>query len=361
MDVVVPFDLQNVRARRAPPRAVNMRPLASIGAIVLVSAALVVAYRVWTPGLDVSDGRHDRGRNAIWLQHGWFASDDWFRREHKQDHVADFRDPANIQHLADLLRAHHITDVFPHISPADKNGDLPPLDHTQVERFLDAFTGFRVMPWASGVMGKTCRIRDTKWRRYFVESIIGLLVRHPRFAGVHLNIEPCEPGNQDFLALLDGLRQALPDGFVLSVAAYPPPLWWQPFREVHWDGKYFREVAQRADQLAVMMYDTGLPWPRAYQYIMRRWTHAVLTNTGHASILLGVPACDDAGSGYHDPSVENLANALLGIHAALATYAVLPKPYQGVAIYCVRETDEAEWQYWEQHFMRTTELAPVTR
>ena len=333
-------------------RVLSTRLLACLGAVVVAFAALVVAYRVWTPGLDLTDGRHDRGRNAIWLQHGWLGADDWFRREDKQDQLTHFRDPANIQRLASRLRAQHISDVFPHMSPADKNGDLPAVDHAQVERFLDALAGFRVMPWTGGVVNKTCRIRDATWRRSFVESIIALLVRHPRFAGVHINIEPCESGNRNFLALLDGLRQALPDRYLLSVAAYPPPLWWQPFRDVHWDGKYLREVAQRADQLAVMMYDTALPWPRAYQRVMRRWTREVLANAGRASILLGVPAYDDAGSGYHDPTVENLANALLGIHAALAAYPVLPEPYQGVAIYCEWEMDEAEWSYWQQHFLR---------
>ena len=252
MSGVLPFDLQNVRRRRARRRAVYAGVVVFIGVVALALGAFVVGYRVWTPGLDVTDGRHDRGRNAIWLQHAWLGADDWFRREHKLDQLADFRDPANIQRLAGLLRAQNITDVFPHMSPANKSGNLPAVDHAQVERFLDAFAGFRVMPWTGGVVDKTCRIRDTKWRRHFVESIIGLLVRHPRFAGVHINIEPCESGNQDFLKLLDGLRQALPDRFLLSVAAYPPPLWWQPFREVHWDGKYLREVAQRADQLAVI-------------------------------------------------------------------------------------------------------------
>jgi hypothetical protein len=308
----LPFDFQDMKRRRARSRALNAARLFPIGA------------------------------------------DDWFRREHKQDHFADFRDPANIRRLASRLRAQHITDVFPHVSPADKNGNLPAVDATQVDRFLDAFAGFRVMPWTGGVVDKTCRIRDATWRRYFVESIIGLLVRHPRFAGVHLNIEPCESGNQDFLQLLDGLRQALPDRFLLSVAAYPPPLWWQPFHAVHWDASYLRQVAQRADQLAVIMYDTALPWPRAYQRVMRRWTHAGLANAAHASILLGVPAYDDAGTGYHDPAVENLANALLGIHAALDAYPALPEPYQGVAIYCEWEMDEAEWSYWQQHFMRST-------
>lgn len=327
-------------------------------ALLLYSAALVtivaaaIGYRVWTPGHDVTDGRHDRGRNGIWLQHGWFGADDWFRRQHQTDRRAEFRDPANVRRLASLLRLQHITDVFPHVSPAYSDGNLPAVDDPQVERFLDAFDGFRVMPWTGGVLEKTCRLHDPKWRRRFVESIVELLVQHARLAGVHINVEPCPSRNQDFLKLLDGLRQALPDGKILSVAAYPPPLWWQPFPDVHWDEAYFREVARRADQLAVMMYDTALPWPRPYQHVMKRWTREVLTWSDHASILLGLPAYDDAGAGYHNPKVENLANALLGIHAGLDAYTALPEHYQGVAIYCEWEMDDAKWGYWRQHFLR---------
>ncbi len=352
---MLPFDLQDVRRRRARRRAVSARTLTGICAAILALAAAVIGYRVWTPGLDVTNGRHDRGRNAIWLQHGWLGSDEWFRRQRKQEHLADFRDPVNIQRLAGLLRVQHITDVFAHVSPADKSGDLPAVDRAQTERFLDAFAGFRVMPWTGGVVDKTCRIADANWRRRFVRSAVDLLVQHPRFAGVHVNIEPCSSGNPYFLTLLDGLRQALPNVWLLSVAAYPPPLWWQPFREVHWDRQYYHAVAQRADQLAVMMYDTALPWPKAYQHVMRRWTREILSNAEHASILLGVPAYDDAGTGYHNPQVENLANALLGIHAALDAYPALPEHYQGVAIYCEWEMDPAEWSYWRQHFVRAAE------
>jgi hypothetical protein len=336
------------RAKTNAARYVRVLMLAS--AVLLAVAAL--GYAVWTPGLDVTDGRHDRGRNGIWIQHGWLGSDEWFRREHKRDRMADFRDPVKIRRLANLLREQHITDVFAHVSPADSDGDLPGVDHAQVERFLDAFAGFQVMPWTGGVQEKTCRIRDAKWRRRFVQSVVSLLVRHPRFAGVHINIEPCGSGSEHFLKLLDGLRQALPDRWLLSVAAYPPPFWWQPFPEVHWDETYFREVARRADQLAVMMYDTALPWPRPYQQVMRRWTREVIASTDHASILLGVPTYGDAGVGYHSPKVENLANALLGIHAGLDAYSTLPERYQGVAIYCEWETGEAEWRYWREHFVR---------
>ena len=320
-------------------------------ALLAVLTFAVVGYRVWTPGLDVTDGRHDRGHNGIWLQHGWLGADEWFRRNRKQGRIAAFRDPKNIEQLDALLKRQHITDVFPHVSPADTHGRLPPVDHQQTERFLDAFDGFRVVPWTGGVLGKTVGLNDAAWRRAFVRSAVDLLSDHPRLAGIHINIEPCPSGNDEFLRLLDELKRALPAGKLLSVAAYPPPTVWQPFREVHWDESYFKQVARRADQLAVMMYDTGVPSGKLYQQLLKSWTHEILDWSGGTPVLLGVPTYDDAGVGYHLPSAENLPNALLGIHAGLSRYRTLPDHYQGVAIYCEWETDEAEWQYWHEHFL----------
>ena len=67
-------------------------------------------------------------------------------------------------------------------------------------------------------------------------------------------------------------------------------------------------------------------------------------------MLLGIPAYDDAGVGYHDPKIENLRNALLGIHASLSNKVDLPEHYAGVAIYCEWELDEAEWSEFAREF-----------
>src|SRR5438034_2866009 len=37
--------------------------------------AVWFGYLLWSPGLDIRDGRHDRGRNGIWLGHGWLGGD----------------------------------------------------------------------------------------------------------------------------------------------------------------------------------------------------------------------------------------------------------------------------------------------
>ena len=309
-----------------------------------------MAFLAWRPGLDLQDGRHDRGRNAIWLAHGWLGGDQWFVRYNKTNEFARYRDQAKIRELADKLRRHHITDVFPHLCPAEPNGEIPAVDAAQVERFLDAFDGFRVFPWAGGPNGTAVRLQDQRWRTVFITRLRDLLIQHPRLAGVQLNIEPCSSGDQGFLELLDELRRVLPAGKLISVAAYPPPTRWHPFPDVHWDERYFREVARRSDQLAVMMYDAAQHIPKAYQQLMADWTGEVLAWSEGKDVLLGLPTYRDADVSWHDPKVENLTNALWGIHRGLLRRTV-PAHYQGVAIYSDWETDESEWLYLREHFL----------
>jgi len=309
---------------------------------------LFLVYLAWSPGKRVLDGRHNLGTNGIWLQHGWLGDDSWFQRYRKDKTL--FRNDRKIQSLADLLGNHRVKYVFPHVCPSSPNGEIAPVDPVQTERFLDHFGEFAVIPWIGGVLDVHCSPESLQWRANFVSSVLDLLKNHPRLAGVQVNIEPMPAGNPDFLTLLDELRQAMPAGKILSVATYPPPTLWHPFPEGHWEESYFRQVAKRADQLAPMMYDTAIMLPKIYQHLMSGWTSEVLHWAGSTQVLLGIPVYDDAGVGYHFPHVENLQNALAGIHAGLSRYETLPRNYAGVAIYCEWEMDPQEWNYFKQEF-----------
>lgn len=312
---------------------------------------LIGGFLLWSPGLDVRDGRHDLGRNGIWIGHGWLGGDQWFTDYHKEDQIPKFRDEKRVREFAEALRLRHVTDVFPHLCPATSEGTIPPLDPAQTERFLSTFDGFRVIPWVGGPNRTSVILGSEAWRKGFVSEIRALFERHPRFAGVHLNIEPLPSGDADYLRLLEEIKAALPSGKVLSVAAYPPPTRWQPIPDVHWDEGYFRQVAKKCDQLVVMMYDTALRVPKLYQRLMADWTEEVLQWSEGKAVLLGVPTYDDAHTEYHRPDVENLPSALRGIHEGLSRRTI-PENYQGVAIYCEWETDLSEWEIWRERFLR---------
>jgi hypothetical protein len=74
--------------------------------------------------------------------------------------------------------------------------------------------------------------------------------------------------------------------------------------------------------------------------------------SGSAEVLLGLPAYRDEGVGYHDPKVENLGNALRGVHSGLDRYETLPGNYRGIALYCEWEMDEGKWATLRNLFLR---------
>ena len=315
---------------------------------VVLLAGFFLAYGLWKPGLVVTDGRHNRGENGLWLQHGWLGDDRWFR-ENARD-TTKFRTAARLGELRTILTMNGIRYVYPHLCPAVPDGRLPAVDPAQTERLLDALgPEVRVLPWigAAGV-----NLRWERWRQNFCASAAELLRKHPRLAGVHVNLEPMRSGDREYLQLLRELRQALPPGKILSTAAYPPPTRWHPYLDVHWQEAYYREVTPLADQVVVMMYDTALKQPKLYQKLMADWTAEVLAWAGSTPVLLGVPAYDDAGVGYHEPGVENLENALAGIHAGLARVPAPPANYRGIAIYSEWEMDAKEWELWRRQFLK---------
>lgn len=317
--------------------------------VVLVTAALL------HPGRGAPDGPRLREPDAapvprvevvklthgIWLGHGWLGDDGWFVRNGRD--VANFRTDAALDALVTRLRGHGVRYVYPHLCPSSPEGRIAPADDAQVRRFLDRLQGFDVIPWVGGVLNQHCFPARPAWRREFVASVRDLLDRHPRLAGVQVNIEPLPSGDAGYLTLLDDLRAALPPGKVLAVAAYPPPTEWHPYPDVHWDEAYFRQVARRCDQLAPMLYDTALQSPAVYQELMAKWTGEVLAWAEGKPVLLGVPAYEDRGVGYHFPEVENLEQAARGIRRALAG-AARPGNLIGLAVYCEWEMTESKWR-----------------
>ena len=168
--------------------------------------------------------------------------------------------------------------------------------------------------------------------------------KHPRLAGVQVNIEPLPSGNTDFLKLLEELRP-ITNGKILSVAAYPPPTKWHQFPDVHWNLPYIKLVATRCDQMAVMMYDTAIPLEKFYIKLMTDWTRQLVTTISsiNCELLLGIPAYNDAEVGYHHPRVENIDSALKGISASGKKNEI-----KGISIYCEWEMDENKWQSWKK-------------
>ena len=330
----------------------NPKFWASLAALLFVVG---FAHWLWQPGLQIRDGRDDLGRNALWISHGWLGADSWFDADNPGEKTR-FRAVANIEKMAQLCRDNAIRDLYPHLTPTQPDGAMSGYNDAQIERFLDNTNGLRVLPWVGGRRGTHIAPDDAAKTARFVHSVGELLRKHPRLAGVHLNVEPWKSGDAGMLKLLDDLKTALGPGKILSISGYPPQSEWYPLR-LAWSRDYYHQVAARCDQIAVMLYDSSLHDAKLYQWFFARWTRTVLEWTSGPNapeILLGVPTYGAAGPTtgplYHDPRVENLPNTLAGLHRGLANAGRLPPNYAGAAIYCDWETDADEWKVWRRDF-----------
>lgn len=311
-------------------------------ALAVVFGIPALCYWIWQPGNDLPLSAYPE--NAIWLGHGWLGDDSWFERNNRNKD--DFRDVKKITALLEKLSENNIATVYPHLCPAQMSGDIALYDSTQIERFLDhaAQYNIKVIPWIGGVFEESARPGNKIWRKHFTSSVKELLIKHPRLAGVQVNIEPMPSGNTDFLKLLDELKEAT-QGKILSVAAYPPPTRWHQYPDVHWENDYMLQVAMRCDQMAVMMYDTAIPLEKFYIKLMTDWSKRLINtiSSTDCKLLLGIPAYNDAGVNYHYPQVENISAALRGISAADCG-----KNISGIAVYCEWEMDDSKWLIWRK-------------
>ena len=322
----------------------------------LIPFLLFIAYTLWSPSTKITDGRFDLHRNAIWLQHGWLGDDAWFARNNRDK--TKFRSDEKINELLDKLQSHHFVYLYPHLCPSSSTGNIASVNPEQTNRFLTlaSFSShdFKVLPWIGGILNVHCYVSSSKWRKNFVNSSVKLLRDYPMLAGLHINIEPLPTGDPNFLLLLEELKAAMPNDKTLSVAAYPPPTFWHPHPDLHWNQEYYLKIAKRADQIVPMMYDTSIRTTKIYQHVIAAWTRQVIywTHNTKNEILLGVPAYDDASASYHNPKIENIANSIRAINTSLQDDKLPLTYYAGIALYCEWEMTPEKWDTYKREFQK---------
>ena len=98
-------------------------------------------------------------------------------------------------------------------------------------------------------------------------------------------------------------------------------------------------------RLAEVIYDTAIPPEKFHLTLITNRANqlAGATSSSDCELLLGIPAYDDAGVGYHHTQVENISSALQGISASPRKNSI-----NGIAIYCEWEMNENKWQIWRK-------------
>ncbi len=180
------------------------------------------------------------------------------------------------------------------------------------------------------------------------------------FDGIHYNIEPVHSGDPHMLALLDeSAAVTRARGRFLSMAtdelAPLPGLEYVARLFVRqaglWRANYYREVAARTDQIAVMMYDTAMPADWMYGAVVAWETWRLREIIGlDTTLFMGVPTYEEEHFGFH-PLAENMRSGLRGIGIGLALAAPPESESFGAAVYANWTTDEAEWAIWRRDWL----------
>ena len=198
-----------------------MKRLLRLGAFFLAAlglgAGLAFAY-LWIsiPAPDRAPHPFNQDRNAVWLEHRWLE------RRH---------DEAEMAALARELDRRGVRYAFPHLIPFGADGRLPPHDREQMRAFLRvvraAAPNLKVLPWVGGLRvgykrqrRGTFDLHDLVQRQRIVAECRGLV--DEGFDGIHVNVEPIDDGNVEFLALLRALRTAVGPERLISVSAIRP-------------------------------------------------------------------------------------------------------------------------------------------
>jgi hypothetical protein len=291
-----------------------------------------------------------QGKNAVWTAHHWVG------KRHSQAEYAA---------LAGQMRDNQITDVYFHVGPFNEAGLIPlkryPYAKELVSGFKSAVPGIRVQAWMGQREkkgGGPLDLSDENVRKNMVATAGRFL--DMGFDGIHYNIEPVFTGDQDFIQLLSDTKAVTSQKkAILSIASQKPEFflgmaWF--CKRVHtpgsfWKGHYYVEVANHVDQIAVMMYDTALPYRWLYAWMVSRKTKQLIDLVGKRVLLyVGVPTYEEGGLNF-DPEVENVGAAISGIQRALESCEERELSNFGVAIYARWTTSADEWDVYRRNWL----------
>ncbi len=300
---------------------------------------------VFRPATDYPGSAFNRDANAVWL------GVEWVNEPHAPGDVAD---------LVSQLQAHRIRTVFVYVSYMREDGTFnPTYDHAAdfVEAVHSLNPSLDVLAWIGLPLdvprsSGTVDLNDADTRRRVSDMCADLVAAG--FDGVHLDPEPVSSGDDAVLALLEDIRRGLPLEAMLSIAArriWPvfPDVPWPGVGAGFWHSDYYRQIAERVDQIALMTYDSALP----AEWMYRQWTRFQVITLSRAlenstvEILIGVPTSEEATRTHH-PRAETMESGLSGAIDGLNDEAARPGRITGVAIYPYWETDADEWRVYDR-------------
>jgi hypothetical protein len=326
--------------RRLLVRRVRILLACAAAAGLLLGADYILYPIVATP----TAPPRNSGRNGLWLRYTWY-----FGKHSK----------AEMEELGSELQARQVRFAYFHVREVGEDGRLQYHYQGPARRLIAVVhrqaPEVKALAWIyaanCGKATPTVDLGDARVRMAMVQEAVWL-VKECGFDGVQWDYEVCRDGDENFLRLMQETRRALPADTLLSAAV--PMRRPEPFGPWGWSGGYFARVAATCDQVAVMCYDSGVYWPRAYVGLVRRQarevTRAVARGNPKCQVLLGLPTYGRGGRSHH-ARAECLRLGLKGVREGLRDSRASPSAFAGVSLFADYTTDAREWQMYGEWWL----------
>ncbi|MDQ2986292.1 MAG: hypothetical protein M3R13_06160 [Armatimonadota bacterium] len=303
--------------------------------------ASVLAFGIvdyWTyPFLSLSPTQKlSKGTDGIWIRYTWYFGE--VDKERMRKHSS-------------WLQDNGFKYGFFHVRSAGKSGGLihDYMDRAAEMNAVVEEAAPRLMRIAWIYVGNEAGLGSVdlstdETKRALVETA-GRLLSEGKFEGIQWDYEICPDGDEDFLELLRLSREGLPKDTFIGVCT-PTNYGW-PLAGFGWSEGYFRRVAELSDQIAMMVYDTGMVLPRMYASHVGRQVDVIDRATAgtECGVLFGLPSY---GPGFrsHNPRAENLQIGIRALRSALE--GNVPKNFEGISIFADYTTDKEEWREYRE-------------
>ncbi|MFI6510204.1 hypothetical protein ACIBCT_21575 [Streptosporangium sp. NPDC050855] len=331
--------IARTRARR------GLRFLATVAALLLalpgVAVATLTLQFTGTPARWAKTTGHD----ALWLGHAW---------------VDGRKTAEDVRALAGRLRRTGIKDVYVHSGPFDGDGTLPASKHPKAADFLKWWRQespkVRVSAWLGQKVDGVLDLDDAATRQRVLDGTRAIMALG--FDGVHYNFEPIGDGDTEFLDLLTRTRPIVGDGLLSTstpqIEPFPlvrPAARAVTGRDKYWSPDYFGQVARLVDQVAIMTYDSYLPYPAVYGgYVVRQTSLALGLVPADRTLLIGAPAYHDHGVAWAD-AAESVEKAARGARLGLTAHGK-PRERFGLALYVDFAATKEDWSEYDRFWFR---------
>ncbi len=339
------------KPRRTRTRTLIRRTAVTLLLILLIPALTAeTALRVNYTG-DPAQGTHTRGQDALWLGHAWVDG-------RKKD--------ADLSALATRLEATGIRDLYVHTGPMEHDGILPKSLYPKATWLIDAvhreLPDVRVQAFLGDVLATETpdgmRLESPATRTAVAASARQVL--DAGYDGVHLDLEPLHSDDENYLTLLDDVREVTRAHHAqLSVAAHqidPLPGFHSFWGTVAghpkwWSQKFFGQVARRVDQIAVMSYDTMQPPESLYGgYVAQQTSLALEVTPPTTQLLMGLPFYHENRFGHWNHA-ETVEAAVRGVRLGLSRTEADRERF-GVAAYIDFAATEQDWKQYQDGWVR---------